>query len=212
MEDESTSNSGFINWMARLSRKATSGKIVPMHYGEHLPPAVAESVKSAQAVWIICLPESTFDIDGLFANRESKEITLLTPAHNRKRILFPCPMHNNFASEAQAEVIRRSKLAQNWGLDVKWVDHENLQSMIIINPPVEHDANVGDGMALVDLSLPHLGVGRAKFEITQQDQEKIFSDIVRSFSQIWGMAHEPSYEKDRQALKRPRVLKSLFVA
>jgi hypothetical protein len=35
MEDESTSASGMINWLAKLTRKITSGKIVSMHYGEH---------------------------------------------------------------------------------------------------------------------------------------------------------------------------------
>ncbi len=37
--------------------------------------------------------------------------------------MFPCPVHNSLDSEPQAEVIRRSKLAQSWGLEVKWVDH-----------------------------------------------------------------------------------------
>ena len=41
MEDESTGGSGIINWLARLTRKVTSGKIVPMYYGENLPPRSA---------------------------------------------------------------------------------------------------------------------------------------------------------------------------
>ena len=38
MEEESTGGSGIINWLAKLTRKVTSGKIVPMYYGENLPP------------------------------------------------------------------------------------------------------------------------------------------------------------------------------
>jgi hypothetical protein len=53
-------------------------------------------------------------------------------------------------------VIRRSKLAQSWGLDVKWVDHQVLESMIIINPPTRDNGNFDDGVAFIDLSLPHL--------------------------------------------------------
>jgi hypothetical protein len=215
MEDESTGASLMINWLTKLTRKITSGKIVPMHYGENLSPAVADSVKNARAVWVVCLTESTFDVDGLFASCAGREVTVLSPARNKRRIMFPCPVHNELASDAQADVIRRSKLAQNWGLDVKWVDHENLQSMIIINPPTEHDPSFGDGVALIDLSLPHLGVSRAKFEITQEDQEKIFSDLVRSFSHTWGTAHDPCYEETKtlhHEIKTKRLLKGIFVA
>ena len=35
MEDKSTGGLGIINWLARLTRKVTSGKIVPMYYGEN---------------------------------------------------------------------------------------------------------------------------------------------------------------------------------
>ena len=34
MEHEPTR---IINWLAKLTRKVTSGKIVPMYYGENLP-------------------------------------------------------------------------------------------------------------------------------------------------------------------------------
>ena len=50
MEDESTGSSGIINWLARLTRKVTSGKIVPMYYGDNPPPAVADSIRDARAV------------------------------------------------------------------------------------------------------------------------------------------------------------------
>ena len=43
MEDESTSGSAITKWLARLTRKATSGKIAPMYYGEHLPPALTDA-------------------------------------------------------------------------------------------------------------------------------------------------------------------------
>ena len=72
MEDESTGSSGIINWLARLTRKVTSGKIVPMYYGENPPPAVADSIRDARAVWIILLSDSRFDIDGMFANCERR--------------------------------------------------------------------------------------------------------------------------------------------
>ena len=56
--------------------------------------------------------------------------------------------------------------------------------MIIINPPTRNDDNSNDGIAFIDLSLPHLDTAaRTKFEITQKDQAKIFSDLVKSFSQ-----------------------------
>ena len=55
--------------------------------------------------------------------------------------MFPCPLHNKLDSEAQANVIRRSKLAQDQGVEVKWVDHEIHESMIIINPPTEDNPN-----------------------------------------------------------------------
>jgi len=184
-----------------------------MHYGEHLAPAFTDTVRRARAVWIICLSNSTFDIDGLFKNCASREVTSILPAHSKRRIMFPCPMHNNLDPEAQADVIRRSKLARKWGLEVRWVDHEILQSMFIINPPIQNDPNFGDGLALIELSLPHLdSTVPAKFEITQTDQDKMFSDLVKSFSQTWGTAHEPSYEKTQQAVKPARLLKGLFVA
>jgi hypothetical protein len=83
--------------------------------------------------------------------------------------------------------------------------------MIIVNPPIEHDPDLGDGLALIDLSLPST-TARAKFEITQRDQDQIFSDLVKSFSQTWGAAHEPYYESNRRAEKGRRLLKGLFVA
>jgi hypothetical protein len=117
-------------------------------------------------------------------------------------------------SEAQANVIRHSKLAQDKGVEVKWVDHEIHESMIIINPPTENNPNPDDGIALIDLSLPHLDTpARAKFEITQKHQGKIFSDLVKSFSLTWGKAHEPRYEKKKQQDGRTKlVLKGTFVA
>jgi len=183
-----------------------------MYYGEHLPPAVTDAVSGARAVWIIGLSDSTFEIDGLFANCQQRETSSLSPTHNKRRIMLPCPVHSGLDSEARADVIRRSKLAQSWGLEVKWVDHEALESMIIINPPTPDNGDFDDGIAFIDLSLPHLDTAaRAKFEITQKDQAKIFSDLVKSFSRTWTKAHEPSFEK----LRRERtkiVLKGVFVA
>jgi len=212
MEDESTGSSGIINWLARLTRKATSGKIVPMYYGENQPPAVTDSVRDARALWIILLSDSRFDIDGLFANCERRGIASPSPTHNNRRIMFPCPVHSNLDSEAQADIIRRTKLAQSWGLEVKWVDHEVLESMIIINPPTHDIGDFEDGIAFIDLSLPHLDTAaRAKFEITQKDQAKIFSDLVKSFSLTWTKAHEPSFEKEKRE-RTKIVLKGVFVA
>ena len=143
MENESTGGSAIVNWLARLTRKVTSGKIAPLYYGENLPPSrVADSVRDARSLWIILLSDSRFDIDGMFANCEQRGIASPSPAHNKRRIMFPCPVHNGLDSEAQAEVIRRSKLAQSWGLEVKWVDHEVLESMIIINPPSKTTATL----------------------------------------------------------------------
>lgn len=212
MEEESTGGSGIIHWLARLTRKVTSGKIVPMYYGEHLPSRVADSVRDARAIWIILLSDSTFDIDGLFANCERKGIVSPSPTHNKRRIMFPCPVHNGLDSESQTEVIRRSKLAQSWGLEVKWVDHEVLESMIIINPPTRDNGDLDEGIAFIDLSLPHLdSAARAKFEITQKDQAKIFSDVVKSFSLTWTKAHEPRFEKEKREQTK-LVLKGVFVA
>ena len=212
MEDERTGGSTIINWLARLTRKITSGKIAPMYYGEHLPPAVTDSVSGARAVWIIGLSDSTFDIDGLFANCKKREAASPSPTHNKRRIMLPCPVHSSLDGASQADVIRRSKLAQNWGMEVKWVDHEVLESMIIINPPTPDNRDFDDGIAFIDLSLPHLDTAaRAKFEITQKDQAKIFSDLVKSFSRTWGKAHEPSFEKEKRERTRI-VLKGVFVA
>lgn len=212
MEDESTGGSKIIHWLAKLTRKATSGKIVPMHYGEHLPLAVADSIRDARAVWIIRLSDSTFDIDGLFANCERRGIEFPSPTHNKRRIMFPCPVHSSLDSESQADVIRRSKLAQSWGMEVKWVDHEDLESLIIINPPTRDIGDFDDGIAFVDLSLPHLDTAaRAKFEITQKDQSKIFSDLVKSFSLTWTKVHEPIFEKEKRE-RTKIVLKGVFVA
>ncbi len=214
MEDESTGGSGIINWLAKLTRKVTSGKIVPMYYGENLPPQVIDSVRDARALWIILLSDSRFDIDGMFANCKKREIGSPSPAHNKRRLMFPCPMHNSLDSESQAEIIRRSKLAQSWGVEVKWADHETLESMIIINPPTRNDDNSNDGIAFIDLSLPHLDTAaRTKFEITQKDQAKIFSDLVKSFSQTWGKAHDPAYEKREEKMTKMRpALKGIYVA
>ena len=126
--------------------------------------------------------------------------------------MFPCPMHNSLDSESQAECIRRSKLAQDQGVEVKWADHEIHESMIIINPPTANNPNPEDGIALIDLSLPHLDTpARAKFEITQKHQGKIFSDLVKSFSLTWGKAHDPSLRK-RETQANRTVLKGVFVA
>jgi hypothetical protein len=187
-----------------------------MHYGETLPLPIADRVRNARATWIVLLNGSRFEIDGMFANPDARRITFPCPAHNKRRIMFPCPVHNELDSEAQADVIRRSKLAQNWGVEVKWVDHEILESMIIINPPTESNPDSDDGIALIDLSLPHLDTtGRAKFEITQRDQNKIFSDLVKSFSLTWKKAHEPRYEEAKilgYEIQTKRVLKGIFVA
>jgi len=212
MEDESTGSSGIINWLAKLTRKVTSGKIVPMYYGENLPSHAVDSIRGARALWIILLSDSRFDIDGMFANCEKKGSASPSPTHNKRRIMFPCPVHNELDREAQADVIRRTKLAQNWGLEVKWVDHEILEPMIIINPPTASHPDSDDGIALVDLSVPHLDtVGRARFEITQKDQGKLFSDLVKSFSLTWTEAHEPRFEKAKPEQTRT-VLKGAFVA
>ena len=210
MEHEPT---GIINWIAKLSRKIASGAIVPIHYGDNVPPAMADYVKDAQALWVILLTDSKFDIDGLFANPAATKIVFPTPVHNKRRIMFPCPLHNKLDSEAQANVIRRSKLAQDQGVEVKWVDHEIHESMIIINPPTANNPNPEDGIALIDLSLPHLDTpARAKFEITQKHQSKIFSDLVKSFSLTWGKAHEPRYDrKEQQDGITKLVLKGTFV-
>ena len=86
--------------------------------------------------------------------------------------------------------------------------------MIIINPPTENNPNPEDGIALIDLSLPHLDTpARAKFEITQKHQSKIFSDLVKSFSLTWGKRTEPLYEKrEHQDGENELVLKGTFVA
>jgi hypothetical protein len=209
MEDKSTAESAIMNWITRLTRKITSGKIVPVHYAEDIPAAIADAIRSARAVWIVGLPDSTFDIDGLFDNCETRKLTSLSPAQNRRRLMFPCPVHSGLGSEPRGDVIRRTKLAQNWGFDVKWVDHEILQSMVIVNPPTEHDPDLGDGLVLLDVLLPNT-TARAKFEITQKDQETMFSDLVRSFSRTWGTAHDPSYK--RESGKPARRLTGLFVA
>ena len=88
MEDESTGSSGIINWLARLTRKMTSGKIVPMYYGENQPPAVTDSVRDARALWIILLSDSRFDIDGLFANceRERHRVPFSNPQQQKNHV------------------------------------------------------------------------------------------------------------------------------
>ena len=48
MKDET--GSGIINWIAKLSRKIASGAIVPIHYGDNVPPPMADYVKDAQAL------------------------------------------------------------------------------------------------------------------------------------------------------------------
>jgi hypothetical protein len=211
MENESTGASAMMSWITKLTRKLTSGKIAPIHYGENLPPSTTDLIRHARSVWIICLSDASLDVEGLFAQRERRKLSSPSPAQNPRRIMFPCPVHNSLDSELQADVVRRTKLAQNWGLDVRWVDHENLQSMVIVNPPVEHGPDLGDGLALIELSLPNT-TARAKFEITQRDQDRIFSDLVKSFSQTWGTAHEPYYENNRRPERRGRLLKGLFVA
>lgn len=187
MEDESTGASRMINWLTKLTRKMASGKIVPMYYGETLPLSIAHRVRNARGIWITLLNGSRFEIDGMFANPDA-----------RRRIMFPCPVHNELDSEAQADIIRRSKLAQKWGVEVKWIDHEILESMIIINPPTENNPDSDDGIALIDLALPHVDTtGRAKFEITQKHQGKVFSDMVKSFSLTWTHGHDPHYEETK---------------
>jgi hypothetical protein len=216
MEGVSDRCSGLIHWIAKLTGKIAAGTIVPLHYGETVPPPIADRVRNARAIWIVLLNDSRFEIDGLFATPDARRITFPCPAHNTRRIMFPCPTHNELDAEAQADVIRRSKLAQNWGVEVKWVDHTILESMVIINPPTESHPDSDDGIALIDLALPHLDTtGRAKFEITQRDQNKIFSDLVKSFSLTWKKAHEPHYEETKTLdhdIKTKRVLKGIFVA
>lgn len=48
MEDETVSCAGIVGWITKLTRKIASGKIVPMYYGENLPPpiAIAAGVRS----------------------------------------------------------------------------------------------------------------------------------------------------------------------
>ena len=83
--------------------------------------------------------------------------------------MFPCPLHSSLDSESQAEVIRRSKLAQSWGLEVKWVDHEVLESMIIINPPTRDNGDLDDGIAFIDLSLPHLDLRKNRADVLRRE-------------------------------------------
>ena len=193
MEDERT---GIINWIAKLSRKIASGAIVPMYYGDNVPPPMADYVKDAQAIWVILLADSRFDIDGLFANSQATKIVFPSPVHNKRRIMFPCPLHNKLDSESQANVIRRSKLAQDQGVEVKWVDHEIHESMIIINPPTANNPDPDDGIALIDLSLPHLDTpARAKFEITQKHQGKIFSDSGQIIQPYLGEGTRSQFRK-----------------
>ena len=71
MEHEPT---GIINWIAKLSRNIASGRIVPIYYGDNVPPPMADYVKDAQALWVILLADSKFDIDGLFANSAATKI------------------------------------------------------------------------------------------------------------------------------------------
>jgi hypothetical protein len=211
MGDESADGSRLISWLTKLSRKMTSGRIAPLYYGENLPPPIVDSVRNARAIWVVLLNGSRFEIGGMFSTPEARRITFPAPTHNRTRIIFPCPLHKELDSEAQADVIRRSKLAQNWGVEVKWVDHEILESMIIINPPTEPNPDSHDGIALIDLSLPHLNSnGRAKLEITQKAQGKVFSDVVKSFSLTWKKAHDARLVDCHVETKR--VLKGMFVA
>jgi hypothetical protein len=213
MKDESDATIGFIHWIAKLARKVASGKIVPLYQGEDLPASIADRVKNARAIWMVVLNDSSFEIDTIFGKPKAKGSILAQPAHNKKRLMFPCPVHGGLDNEAQADVIRRSKLAQSWGVEVKWVDHESLESMIIINPPTQNNPDSDDGIALIDLSLPHLDTAsRAKFEITQKDQTKVFSDLVKSFSQTWGQAHDPSYEKKEQAIRPTALIKGIVIA
>jgi len=216
MEVESDTHSGLIHWIAQLTRKIASEKLVAMHYGETLPRPIANRIRNARAIWVILLNGSRLEISGMFANPDARTITFPRPAHNKRRIMFPCPLHNELDGEAQIDVIRRSKLAENWGVEVKWIDHEILEPMIIINPPTESNPDSDDGLALIDLSLPHMDTaGRARFEITQKDQGKIFSDLVKSFSETWGKAHNPLYRETKTpdyGIQTKRILKGIFVA
>lgn len=172
MKDET--GSGIINWIARLTRNIASGRIVPIYYGDNVPPPMAGHVKDAQAIWVILLADSRFEIDGLFANSSATRIIFPSPV-NKRRIVFPCPMHNKLDNETQADVIRRSKLAQGQGIEVKWVDHEIHESMIIINPPTEDNPNPGNGIALIDLSLSHLDTtARASLKLPKSTKARYF--------------------------------------
>jgi hypothetical protein len=213
MKDESDMRIGLIHWIAKLARKVASGKIVPLYQGEDLPPSMAERVKNARAIWMVVLTNSRFPIDTIFGKPKPEGSILTHPAHNPKRIIFPCPLHAGLDREAQADVIRRSKLAQRCDVEVRWVDHEIPESMIIINPPTGDNADLADGVALIDLSLPHLdSAARAKFEITQEHQSGIFSDVVKSFSLTWGQAHDPCYEKKQQPTTPAAVIHGIVMA
>ena len=137
MEDESTGSSGIINWLTRLTRKVTSGKIVPMYYGENPPPRSPTLFGTLDGV-DNSFKRLKFRYHGMFANCQRRGLASPSRARNKRRIMFPCPLHSILDSESQTEIIRRSKLAQSWGLDVKWVDHQVLESMIIINPPSDN--------------------------------------------------------------------------
>ena len=95
MEDESTglvqeSSIGWLDSPGRSPREKSFRCITARIYRR----AVADSVRDARAVWIILLSDSNFDIDGMFANCESERITSPSPTHNKRRIMFPCPVHN----------------------------------------------------------------------------------------------------------------------
>ena len=83
---------------------------------------MADCVRMLKRIWVILLADSKFEIDGLFANSPRQKSFSPSPVHNKRRIMFPCPLHNELESDAQANVIRRSKLAQDQGVEVNgWI-------------------------------------------------------------------------------------------
>ncbi len=213
MKEEPYSCKAFMYWIAKLTMKISGGKIISLYQGEDMPQPVVDHLQNARAIWMVALNGSRFEVETVFGKPKVKESILTRPAHCKKRLLLPCPLHAKMDKQAQADVMRRGKLAQCRDVEVKWVDGDISGSMIIVNPPTINDADLDDGLALIDLCLPQLDTStRAKFEITQKQQVGIFSDLVKSFSLTWGKAHHPSYESQKEPDVRPvPVLQGLFV-
>ena len=126
--------------------------------------------------------------------------------------MFPCPVHNELDSESRANVIRRSKLARDQGVEVKWMDHEILESMIIINPPTKNNPNPDDGIALIDLSLPHLDTpaGRS-LKLPKNIKARYFPTWSNRSASLGKAIRSRLREKKEQDGRTKLVLKGTFV-